>query len=136
MSRQYIGRNRLLKPPAFELTALIDVVFILVMFFAVSTTFTPIHQGVSVVLPSSVSSEAPSEAITISIDRNQRLYWNGTLLPESQLVQSVQHVLQKNPNQQVLLQADKHTPYSRVIWVLDAIRQAGCSRVMLETEPS
>ena len=136
MKRRFLSRQFSDSSPRFELTSLIDIVFILVMFFAVSTSFNNVQQGVSVVLPSAVSSEAPTEAITISIDRNQRLYWNGALFSESQLSNRLNETMEKKPNQQVLLQADKHTPYARVVWVLDAIRQAGCSRVMLETEPS
>ena len=136
MKRRFLSRQFSDSSPRFELTSLIDIVFILVMFFAVSTSFNNVQQGVAVVLPSSVSSEAPTEAITISIDRNQRLYWNGALFSESQLSHRLKETIEKKPNQQVLLQADKHTPYARVVWVLDAIRQSGCTQVMLETEPT
>jgi biopolymer transport protein ExbD len=134
MARQFILQKRLKKKPAFELTPLIDVMFILVLFFAVSTSFHENQTGIKLRLPSAVSVETPEKAITISIDRNQRIFWNGVRIPESDIYQNVGTQIRKNPKQQVLVQADQQTPYSRVVSVLDAIRRAGCSLVMLETE--
>jgi len=136
MSRQFIVSKRVKKKPRFELTALIDVMFILVLFFAVSTSFNQKQTGLNLTLPSAKSVESPKKAVTISIDRNQRIYWNGVRLSEERVSQKVAEMLKENPDQQVILQADKQTPYLRVISVLDTIRRSGCSTVMLEAEKS
>ena len=86
--------------------------------------------------PFCVSSKCPTpkESITISIDRNQRIYWNGTRVGQGHIATRVQEAIAQNPKQQIVLQADKSTPYVRIISVLDAIRSSGCSNVMLEAE--
>ncbi len=134
MSRQFLKKRRPRTGPRFELTALIDIIFILVLFFAVTTSFEKEQKGLQLTLPSAVAIEKPKKSITIAIDRNQLLYWNGQKVSERNIATKVKQVITKNPNQQIILQADKQTPYLRVIAVLDAIRRSGCYQVMLEAE--
>ena len=134
MARRFLLKSRSLAQPKLELTALIDVIFILVLFFAVSTSFQQERKGLTLTLPTALAVEKPSAAVTISIDRNQRLYWNGARVQESNIAAKVKARMVNNPDQQIVLQADKGTPYLRVISVLDAIRRSGCSQVMLEAE--
>ena len=134
MKLKLIKRDNSESKPRFELTALIDVIFILVLFFAVSTSFQQERKGLNLTLPTAVSVEKPKESITISIDRNQRIYWNGTRVGQGHIATRVQEAIAQNPKQQIVLQADKSTPYVRIISVLDAIRSSGCSNVMLEAE--
>lgn len=132
--RQYIRSSI---PPTrfrFDMTSLVDVVFILVLFFAVSTDFSRHHRGVTLTLPSAVSSESSKDRVVISIDKQQRVYWNGRRISEKTISKQVQMALRDQPNQAILLQADQHTPYIRVVSVLDAIRLAGGVNVMLETD--
>ena len=136
MSRRQFFNQPKIAQPKFELTALIDVIFILVLFFAVTTTFENQRQGLKLTLPNAIAIETPKKAITISIDRNQRVYWNGKRISEANVAAKVKAAMAASPSQQILLQADKRTPYARVIAVLDAIRRSGCSQVMLEAEKS
>ena len=136
MRLQFIKCDAPESKPRFELTALIDVIFILVLFFAVSTSFQPERNGINLTLPTAVSVEKPKESITISIDRHQRIYWNGVRVSQSHIATRVHQVVTQHPMQQIVLQADKNTPYVRIISVLDAIRSSGCSQVMLEAEKS
>ena len=134
MNRRFLKNRRALPQPKLDLTALFDIIFILVLFFAVSTSFQQERKGLTLTLPSATSVEKPSEAVTISIDRNQRLYWDGVRIEEANISAKVKLRMAKNPDQQIILQADQQTPYLRVVSVLDAIRQSGCSQVMLETK--
>tara|TARA_A100001015_G_scaffold308684_1_gene406734 strand:+ start:2575 stop:2988 length:414 start_codon:yes stop_codon:yes gene_type:complete len=134
MTRRYLAPKRASEQPRLELTPLIDVIFILVIFFAVTTTFVNERQGISVTLPTATAIEAPKQSVVISIDRQQRVYWNGTRLSESAIAQKVAAFVKQQPSQGIVLQADQQTPYNRVVFVLDAIRKAGCSNVMLEAQ--
>ncbi|MGC6367119.1 MAG: ExbD/TolR family protein [Candidatus Marinamargulisbacteria bacterium] len=122
--------------PRFELTALIDVIFILLIFFAVSSSFHQQQRGLKLTLPSAIATQAPKKSITISIDRQQRVYWNGTRISESGLATKIANQIKQTPNQAIMLQADKATPYVRVVNVLDAIRQSGGQNVMLQAQRS
>lgn len=134
MARHYIPSKRQAQMPKFELTPLIDVIFILVIFFAVTTSFIQERKGLKLMLPSAVSVEQPDKATTISIDRYQRVYWNGTRIQESMIASKVQSIVKLFPDHNVIVQADKNTPYIRVISVLDAIRKSGCFNILLEAE--
>ena len=132
--RQYLLNQPRQSSARFELTPLIDIIFILVIFFAVTTHFVQERQGLKLTLPSAVSVEQPKKAVTISIDRYQRVYWNGERVSESLLSSKIKGLLSDNPDQSILVQADQSTPYIRVISVLDIVRSSGCSNVMLEAE--
>jgi biopolymer transport protein ExbD len=136
MARNYVSLASQALKPRFELTALIDIIFILVLFFAVSTSFTQQRQGLTLTLPNAVAVTKSPAVITISIDRKQRVYWNGTRVSERQLAGRVQQVLERRSDHPILLQADRQTPYVRVVSVLDAIRMAGGHHVMLEAKRS
>ena len=129
----YIDAPSPLEKPRFELTALIDIIFILVLFFAVSTSFTQQKKALPLVLPSAVSSKAPPKTMVVSIDQKQRLYWNQSRINASELGSKVQMAIKHNPTTPLLLQAHQQTPYVRVVSVLDTIRLAGGAQVMLET---
>ena len=87
-------------------------------------------------MPSAVATEAPKKTITISIDRQQRVYWNGNRISEAALATKIAKQIKQVPNQAIMLQADKATPYVRVVNVLDAIRQSGGQNVMLQAQRS
>jgi biopolymer transport protein ExbD len=76
MARNYVSLASQALKPRFELTALIDIIFILVLFFAVSTSFTQQRQGLTLTLPNAVAVTKSPAVITISIDRKQRVYWH------------------------------------------------------------
>ena len=137
MARLFIQPRATAKSqPRFELTALIDVIFILLIFFAVSSSFHQQQRGLKLTLPSAVATETPKKTITISIDRQQRVYWNGNRISEAALATKITKQLKQVPNQSIMLQADKATPYVRVVNVLDAIRQSGGHNVMLQAKRS
>ena len=89
MNRRYLGGVRQNQSPRLELTPLIDVIFILVIFFAVTTSFNRDQKGLKLILPSAVSIEQPKKSTTISIDKNQRVYWNGTRVSEADIAVKV-----------------------------------------------
>ena len=136
MKRRYMALSKQISQPKFELTALIDVIFILVLFFAVSTSFNQHRKALSLTLPTAVAVKTPTSPITISIDRNQRVFWNGERVSEKTIGFRVKQQLLKKPNQVIILQADKNTPYVRVISVLDTIRVSGGTNIMLEAKQS
>ncbi|MEK9728234.1 MAG: biopolymer transporter ExbD [Candidatus Margulisiibacteriota bacterium] len=136
MSRQFLRLSRRKTTPTFELTALIDIIFILVLFFAVSTSFNQERKALKLTLPSAIAVETPKSSITISIDQNQRVFWNGKRISENTIATRVEKELSQQPDLAIVLQADKRTPYVRVVAVLDAIRRSGGTNVMLEANKS
>ncbi len=124
-----------------NLTPLIDVVFLLLIFFMVSTSFT-LETQLDLTLPAADgSAEASAEAlekefvIAISADgkysiNGQRLI--GTTLEQLRLA-TVGALETKRP-EQIILMADANTPHQRVIDMLDVLQQAGQTQIQMKTQ--
>ena len=119
-----------------NLTPLIDVVFLLLIFFMVSTTFTR-ESRVDINLPESTSGlAAPEEQmIEIVIDRNGHYRINGLALANHDLTTLIQALAEMSQNQNlpVVIAADENTPYQAVITALDAAAKNGLNKITLPT---
>lgn len=117
-----------------NLTPLIDVVFLLLIFFMVSTTFRDearLHVQLPEALGQAVPGERP-ETIRIRIDRLGSFQVNDQAVggrTAARLAQALQAALNGRAALPVLIQADARTPHQAVMTALDAARRAGLSRV-------
>jgi biopolymer transport protein ExbD len=121
-----------------DLTPLIDVVFLLLIFFMVSTTFIRETQ-LKIDLPEAGGEllEVDSEVIEITIDRrgdysvNQRLLVNREL---ETLLRALREVgAQADPSRRVIITADADASHQSVVRAMDAAGRVGLSRVSITT---
>ncbi len=121
-----------------NLTPLIDVVFLLLIFFMVSTSFTRETQ-IELDLPkASVEPlETKVESLEISIDKEGRYFVNGKGLVNvsiETLKRAIQPILNENKDISVIISADANTPYQSVITAMDATSQLGVSNLKMATQ--
>lgn len=116
----------------FDLIPLVDMVFILLIFFAVSSSF--IHKGIDLNLPTASSSQDSPKGILVSLKENHQLYLNGEGLAPGQLPEKLKSIFAAQGNSVVIVQADQSVPYQWVVDVLDLIQTSGISKVVLETQ--
>ena len=120
-----------------NLTALIDVVFLLLIFFMVSTTFDR-HARLKVSLPeaSTKATQQQKEPLVLSIDAkgnyfiNDRQVVNQTL---DTLKQAIQKTIGDDKNISLMLRADANTPHQSVVRAMDAASQLGLSKLSIAT---
>lgn len=117
-----------------ELTPLIDVIFILLLFFAVSTTLITNKQGIKLQLPDAETVNENKKGVIVSIDVNQELYFEDKKIKFDELQNYIKSELSKDSNLQVILNAHRGTPYHKVISTMDNIRIAGCYDVVLQAK--
>lgn len=120
-----------------NLTPLIDVVFLLLIFFMVSTTFTR-ETRLSVNLPEAdgeTLQEAPSQ-IEVSVAQNGSYAVNGRILNGSDrdtLMAALEEVSQGSRDVALVLIADAEATHQSVVTAMDAIGQSGFNRLSIAT---
>lgn len=119
--------------PEINLTPLIDVVFLLLIFFMVSTTFER-ETEVNVELPeaNAAAMEAEPEAVEITIDAQGRYYVNRQELVNTRsetLERALRKVVAEGEQPQVILSADRQTPHQAVITAMAVARRLGLVRI-------
>jgi biopolymer transport protein ExbD len=110
---------------AINIAPLVDVIFLLVIFFAVSTTFLE-TAGLKLELPTS-SSTAKRESLdlTVLLAADGTLSFEGETLDHERLGERLRGSLAETDRKIVILRADKSTPHGEVVRVMDLIRESG-----------
>ena len=127
-------RYRKKKLPYVELAPLIDIVFILLIFFAVSSSLISDNESIPLELPTAVSSENNPPDLIISVKKTQDIYINSQKITIAQIPPIIIQALSSNPSTQVIINADKKLDYGFIISLLDKIRLSGCSNIALQVE--
>ena len=120
-----------------DLTPLIDVVFLLLLFFMLTTTF--VHaQRLKVDLPTAGQGQSSDDkqAWVIEIDASGRYSLNGELVPADQLTARLKAAPERQNDTSILIRADGKASHQAVVHALDAARAAGLVHVGLATESS
>ena len=117
-----------------ELAPIIDIVFILLIFFAVSTSLLTNKQGIKLDLPTAESTEKNPKGIVLSIDANQQIYIDNDIVIFDNLQNHLSTLVKTDPELQVILNIDKMITYDYIIQILDQVKLAGCYRIALQAE--
>ena len=133
-TRRAPGRRRAVAAPGLDLTPMVDVVFLLIIFFMVSTTFITLETGLPVDLPQAQSAQAqPSDLPTVTVTRDERVFLAGAEVPIAELAVLVQASLEATGLTTVVLRADEAVPHGFVVEVMDLIKRAGAQRIAIAT---
>lgn len=127
-------RRSLATNAAIDLTPMVDVVFLLIIFFMLTTTFITVESGLPVDLPQAQTAiTSPSELPTVSIDSTGRIYFGGAQVSETELPTMVRQALQLSGQTSVVLRADSTAQHGQAVRVMDILRQAGAERIVIAT---
>jgi biopolymer transport protein ExbD len=116
-----------------DLTPLIDVVFILLIFFIVSSVFKKEELALMLNLPASLAKEAKIQSKQINIElNNETLAYLGQKLTFAQLDIKLSKVT--NKQKPVIVRIDKTVPYSKVVKILDLLQKYSLNNLALITK--
>lgn len=117
-----------------ELTPMIDVTFLLLIFFMVTATFA-IHEVKNVTVPKGKHTEQyKQEKLSIAVDKNRRIYLGKEEVSLDLLKERVKEAVARTNQQDVVLAADRRLNYGFIMKVLDEINGAGLKSVKLKVE--
>lgn len=109
---------------------MIDILFILLVFFIVSTTFKKPREILQIELPT--VKEIPSDTVTdtrsaIAVDANGNITLDAVVVPEGLLGAYLSAFQKQNPGRKLELEADRRLPLERLLEIWDALGKAGIS---------
>jgi biopolymer transport protein ExbD len=117
-----------------DMTPLVDVVFLLIIFFMLSTTFIVVP-GLRIDLPTAASQKVSVEKhkVVLSVDRNGILYFDQDPVDEDTMVRLLKQTELENPLILVLMKGDRNSKYGRNVDLLDMVGKAGLNRIAIVT---
>ena len=127
--------------PTVDLTSLIDVVFLLLIFFMVSTTFER-ESVLKVDLPEASTVEEREEipdSLELVIDSEGRMYLNDQRLIDSEertIRAAIEQMAGEERNLPMVLRADRQTPHHFVVTAMDVAAQLGFVNLSIATDRS
>lgn len=119
---------------ALPLTALIDVIFLVVIFFMINAVFA-VTAAIPVELPVESGEATSSErGIVVTVDAAGMVYVDEELVHLEQLVDVLSELRSRDPEVTIFVSGDAGLPYQRLVDVLGAVRDAGIRSLSLLTE--
>ena len=115
-----------------ELVSLMDVMFLVLVFFVYATFNMAVHRGLKVDLPAAAGAHEKGERIVVTIDAQNALQLNGRALEQAALVASVQRLLAAKPGLPVLISGDRHASLGVGVELLAALKAAGVEKASFQ----
>lgn len=129
--RSFFQANNAAQEANVDITPMLDVVFIMLIFFIVTATFTK-ESGIDINPPQAATATVQEKAnILVAIDENNKVWINRRQVDVRALRPNIERLHAENPKGSVVIQADKNSTNERLVQVMDASRQAGVFEIAL-----
>ena len=121
---------------SIEMTPMIDMVFLLLIFFLVATTFHQAEREMQIALPEASAAGPISAAlreIIVNVDDAGGIFVGGRRIEPDALRDMIAEAVKANPEQKVTVRGDRNTAYANVVRVLDICKGNGIQVPYLDT---
>jgi biopolymer transport protein ExbD len=120
--------------PGVDVAPLIDVIFILLLFFLVTATFQP-DAGIPIERPRAASAQAlAGDALRILVSSSGAVFIDGDRVDASSVDVRVRAFLSRTPDASIVIVPDRSTPSGRLVEILDVAKLAGARRLAVAAE--
>ncbi len=128
---------KLLEKPArkigINLTPLIDVLFILIIFFTVSSTFLE-QPGIELKLPEAESSQShTAQKVIVYVDKEENVFLNDDPVELENVAEAVNALISAQTDKSVVLHADEEVSHGIIISIMDLLRKRGIYKIIIST---
>lgn len=118
--------------PTLNLTSMIDVLFLLIIFFMVATKFDEMERNIEVAVPQVAAAGEevpPPQPLVVAVMADGRIQLHGEFVTETELMEQLAATRTKLTEPTVVIHGDAICPFQHVAAVLGACRQAGISEL-------
>ena len=128
-------RTQTKKRVRIEMLPLIDIVFLILVFFIYAALSMAVHRGIPVLLPKSTTAKIDKKLIiSVTVKADGTIYLDKEPVSLDNLSLALEKKAGKRKETGVLLFSDRSLPYQKLFQVLDRIRMAGLTRISLQAE--
>lgn len=118
-----------------NITPMLDIVFIMLIFFIVTTSFVK-ETGIDPSRPSAeTAASKPRGNVLIGVDLNDRIWMNKRNITVAQIRQLVEDAIGENPESSAIIVADEKASTGVVIEVMDQVRMGGITEIAVSATP-
>ena len=129
-----LGRRQQQEEAQIDLTSMLDIVFIMLIFFIVTSSFVR-ESGVEVNRPTATSAVSQKDAgIFVAVTSNSDIYIDKRMVDLERVQASLESLLLDKPDASLVIQADELAYSGVVVKVMDAAKQAGINNIALAAE--
>jgi len=128
-----VSKNKKSLVGMLDLTPIIDVVFNLLIFFALTLNFAVTSGGINIKLPKASSAEpVKAEQLTINLTEDEKLYLNDKAITFKDLVKKLKDY--KDKESLVIIRADDSVTHGNVVRIMDAAKSEGFSKLAIAVQ--
>ncbi len=125
------GRRRRKLMNEINVTPMVDVMLVLLIIFMITSPM--LVAGIEVDLPQTESApiSGSDKPLTISLDKNERLFLFDTLISKDSLVEKLKEITKENKDTRIFVKGDKSVSYGVIVETMARIKNAGFTKVAL-----
>ena len=136
--RRFSQRNSLVTLSDINITPLLDLAFVLLIIFVITTPL--LEQGINLRLPDGGSADSkkldPGNIRTVEVSPTGSYMMGGRWMNLDQVTAVLTDTYRRNPKLLVYVRADENSAYKHVTAILNRMERAGIDQVSLRTEPA
>lgn len=117
-----------------DMTPMVDVMMLLVIFFIMSTVFIVDYPGFSVNLPQAAAAKLPAEDVNVMVGKEGKLAVDGKITDKAALASTISALMQLKNINSVVIKADADVNYGEVIAVMGEIKKGGITKISVAVE--
>jgi biopolymer transport protein ExbD len=118
--------------PRLSIAPLIDCLFLLIIFFLLTSQFV-MQPGLKISLPAASASRPEEGRITISLTREGGIYVDGELVDEKDLQHKLRQRMRAEKGKPLIIKADREIPLGQAVKIMDIGKKAGVDRMTIAT---
>jgi len=124
--RKYLTEEK--NAAVIDLTALVDIAFIIILFLGIVSTLAPIS-SINVELPTATTEEVTTKPLKITVDKDGNIYIKGKKATEEEIAKYIKESGKKS----LVIVADRRVQYGVVVKLMDLAKQNGIEEINIAT---